>query len=547
MKLIVVLFLAQLMDYETQLKNRPILSVQDSPYRAVGNGVIDDTAAVNAAITAAGERYTIKFPNGKYVLGNLISPAHPITLDFTGSIILVKTNSDMITFNTNFAEESPMIVKGGMFQAFPGYTPTNVFRINGANNTVFEKIVFSQLNFSHGGIWNQKSFGTTLKEVRASHTSGGPILYMSQAADLSEYSYQLRILDSDFSGHTGLCIMAEGGTGFSIKDSIVESCTGGGIKQGNQNLHAFSFDNLHLENNTGHHIEFSPTPNIVSIGTISNSIFNDTPNGEAVKLGWATYLNFKGNWMYNSCLGGTPGAINGRISLGTNLQFAAGVGCDPTNIMFKSDIVNQAAVEGPLVGYANFKQGGEPFIIKSLQAVSDANYMSFFKDNSGKDLWKLSTSGQIKQRNDGSATNAFILDNRTTDGYTTICVTEDDCQSTGSVVRRFNSNYSTQPLLKNTLQLMTFSGKVNLDSKVTVGSQGTHAEIHPAYGLEVYTRMALDGIFRNTGKTLAELLGSGLTNGEFVWCKDCTPNTNPCTGSGPGAWMFVSNANVCPF
>jgi hypothetical protein len=64
-----------------------IVSVKD--FGTVGNGTINDTAAIQAAITAIGvNQQTLSFPQGTYLCSNLTFPAN-ITLLFNGGILKV--------------------------------------------------------------------------------------------------------------------------------------------------------------------------------------------------------------------------------------------------------------------------------------------------------------------------------------------------------------------------------------------------------------------------------------------------------------------------
>lgn len=61
-------------DWRTRIKNAPVIDVTASPYNAKGDGITDDTTAIQAAITAAGaSKGTVFFPPGTYkVISSLV-------------------------------------------------------------------------------------------------------------------------------------------------------------------------------------------------------------------------------------------------------------------------------------------------------------------------------------------------------------------------------------------------------------------------------------------------------------------------------------------
>ena len=85
---------ARLDGIDTSLQN---LVYDVKKYGATGLGVVDETIAVNACITAAPEGSTVLFPNGTYKIDSEIIVTKSLVFDFNGSV-LVCSGTNGITF-----------------------------------------------------------------------------------------------------------------------------------------------------------------------------------------------------------------------------------------------------------------------------------------------------------------------------------------------------------------------------------------------------------------------------------------------------------------
>lgn len=89
--------------------------------------------------------------------------------------------------------------------------------------------------------------------------------------------------------------------------------------------------------------------------------------------------------------------------------------------------------------------------------------------------------------------------------------------------------YRTGTAVRN----MTFTGRVGLNVALGVDDSNTG--------------LLWGSLGRSIGVTFASLPGAP-ANGSFVWCSNCAPSTNPCTGASTGAWAFWTGAAwKCPF
>lgn len=85
------------------------ISVKDSPYNAQGDGSTDDTAAIQAALTAAynaGEACTVNFPEGTYIVSTVQVRinSYPITIQTTPGVAraVIKLKAGSNTWQRNF-------------------------------------------------------------------------------------------------------------------------------------------------------------------------------------------------------------------------------------------------------------------------------------------------------------------------------------------------------------------------------------------------------------------------------------------------------------
>ena len=127
-----------------------IYNVKDPPYNAVGNGVNDDRAAIQQALTDAGcyapfggqtNGGVVYFPPGTYKIGGTLSINNPCTVlgagTLTSTIRYANTSGDAFNVQllvTNVGDWRPMIFRDFTLEANPGSTSTGSgIRYSGAN------------------------------------------------------------------------------------------------------------------------------------------------------------------------------------------------------------------------------------------------------------------------------------------------------------------------------------------------------------------------------------------------------------------------------
>ena len=105
-----------------------VISVRD--YGTVGDGVADDTAAVQAALTAAAGR-TLKFQSGTYLITAQMSPAANSVLECDGTCILLAGSAPFLG-PALYTRVNGVVVNGLTFNGF-----LNVVDINGISDFTF--------------------------------------------------------------------------------------------------------------------------------------------------------------------------------------------------------------------------------------------------------------------------------------------------------------------------------------------------------------------------------------------------------------------------
>jgi len=140
----------------TLLDKQPeLVSVKD--YGATGNGVTDDTAAIQAAFTASSK---ITFPDGSYLITARIAKAsNYVNIDFGNAKIIAKlpTGGTVFSFGvtSNTAIYTGLTVKGGFFELSNAASAFNTVYIAIQGTKNFSVQGCNLKNVSNGGVYVQ--------------------------------------------------------------------------------------------------------------------------------------------------------------------------------------------------------------------------------------------------------------------------------------------------------------------------------------------------------------------------------------------------------
>ena len=131
------------------------VSVKD--FGAVGNGVTNDTAAIQAAINACFGK-TLYFPSGRYLISSTLTASATTCVNFLGDsrsscIIQSHTNAPMLKFNTTGADIYYAIVSKLMFLNDSAGTTSYGIQVMGTGQFNYSNFNFCQFAGTYAGIF----------------------------------------------------------------------------------------------------------------------------------------------------------------------------------------------------------------------------------------------------------------------------------------------------------------------------------------------------------------------------------------------------------
>lgn len=231
-----------------------IISVKDAAYGAVGDGTTDDTAAIQAAVTAAGTSKLCFFPAGTYIISspiNLVSGGSYIGTGWT-SVIKQQNNANQTRLvqwpsgtNTNCLMADIMIDGNranntsvtcfGLYAFALQYSNFRNVRVQQVNGDAW------RLDGASGGFANTTST-VHLEDCWAYGNANNGAVFTSFAADVHVHGG-----DYGFNGASAITLQAGS---CSIRDAALWGTTGGvGLLVGGQSN---QITNCNIEGNSQH-------------------------------------------------------------------------------------------------------------------------------------------------------------------------------------------------------------------------------------------------------------------------------------------------------
>lgn len=311
-------------------------------FGAAGDGVTNDTAAIQAAIDSFnGSQGTVFFPNGSYKLGSNVTGASNITLFGYGAEIICNG------FGFNFANTTDVVIDGLFFdQTYVSGTPTT---INGGT----DRFTIQNCYFYGGGFYgialggndhsviNNRFTDTPSQSHIVLNSAYSTIISENQFFDINlgynilvRNSFGTTISNNTFKDITNNPIFLDTGTVIaSVTNNVLRNCGDSGILLGNDLAGAIP-EFITIANNV---IDNSPDAGIgVIYGsniTIANNVL--TNNGSTGAEGYNSGIYLSGNATYVSITGNTlinrsynPAAVYGIYA------FFADTGANTTQTTF---------------------------------------------------------------------------------------------------------------------------------------------------------------------------------------------------------------------
>ena len=266
-----------------QAKLRESVSVLD--FGAVGDGIVNDTAAIQAAITAClASGSALYVPAGKYRLTAQVNiPVYSSV--FERGLILQGEGwaSRFVVDHAGTGFYVTCIPSFGIYQVefrdlyfTDGTTsPDKIIHNNGAINTLVRDCKFHNATVGTGCVVNDNAYGLTLQGCVFATIVGTGAFY-ANVADVSTYSFVNSIIDCDFSV-VSIGVQMQGCNAFLVSNTTFQECNIGFYANPiSTAVVAFNitFDTCWFERNTTFDIQLESDANYWCEASIRNTQFS---------------------------------------------------------------------------------------------------------------------------------------------------------------------------------------------------------------------------------------------------------------------------------
>jgi hypothetical protein len=263
-------------------KLKDVVSVKD--FGAKGDGVTDDTAAIQAAIAAAlANKASVHVPSGEYRLTSQInvnlydaSSYRGIIIygDGWGSKLVIDHTGTGISLNCSPSFQFFQAQLWSLRFTDGASNPNRFIHNNGAINTLIDGCVFEGATVTTACIVNDNAYGLRCVNSVFTAVVGTGIKY-NYASNLSTYSYVNSIERCDFSTIT-TGVDVQGCNALLVANTVFQECTKGfyanPVAAGVQAFN-ISFDTCWFERNSSYDIQLSSTASYWCEASIKNCQF----------------------------------------------------------------------------------------------------------------------------------------------------------------------------------------------------------------------------------------------------------------------------------
>ena len=295
-------------------------------FGAVGDGITDDTAAIQAAANAAvASQSRIFFPAGTFVVTGL-TVADSLVIEGVGpnSIIKVNTAGVGILFQpSGGALQSRRGKVSGLSFISGASSPAAVIRNNNFLNLEIENCRFSGLTATYA-VDNYNGYGLHISKSEFSDITGNGVRLRDDGSS-SYYSFSARISSSDFTRVSGDAIDIEGTSNALIDHVVIEGGTNGIVTNSNGGAGSVQSWNVtilgsYFESNSGYDIQLKTDGSSYwGAATVQGCRFTGTPT---IDLGSKSKILIIGSTNPGGSVATVSGSANAEAYLLGSANFS---------------------------------------------------------------------------------------------------------------------------------------------------------------------------------------------------------------------------------
>jgi len=221
----------------TKVHNRLIegAAVNVKDFGAVGDGVTDDTTAIQAAIDSLSSGGTISFPFGTYLISNYLSLYSSQTIDLNGSTVKQKDSSNIGNFGLfHCSSLNDVVIQNGSINgnganqtAYPwaGIKATSSNRISVENMYIYDCVGDNVSDGQIAGIWFFETSFSKVDGCYIKNSNNNMLLHRASYCTIENVIFE------DNTRSEALSIYKEGGDIATLHNTIT-NCTFKDCRQG---------------------------------------------------------------------------------------------------------------------------------------------------------------------------------------------------------------------------------------------------------------------------------------------------------------------------
>jgi hypothetical protein len=296
--------------------------IQGSPinvldFGAVGNGITNDTTAIQNAINSAPSGSSVFFPSGTYLISEILITDKNIILYGNGTASKIKATSvnNCITINQTEDQSNSNRILNLSFES--AISITSFILVQKSVSVIIAGCSFHDSTCTYA-INHYSGYGLTVSECDFYDITGSGLFLGGSVNALDGYSYVTRVINCDFTRLSTRAVYSKGGFGILFSSCIFEQITNSALYFDNTTqIFAITFLNCWWEQNAADTIKIqSGTSGSITI--ISPFIGSNVPTA-------TPYIDISDNTRLTII--GTNGSGNVTIK-GSGTSYANIIGQD---------------------------------------------------------------------------------------------------------------------------------------------------------------------------------------------------------------------------